>query len=118
MRCIKNFLSNENVVKGFKTVKNVATEGFKLVGPIAGVVLLSKVTGRSVCEKTYIGIVGYDDAVKAILHSSMWSDGKATVVSALKRDESSEFYSAIIDIVNSSMFSDDKVKLILSMNEE
>lgn len=117
MNKIKNLLTNENVTKGFNAIKKVAKEGVKLAAPIASMVLISKASGRITDDLCNNGIVWYDDAVKAILNSNMWSEDKTTAISALKRGKDSAFYSAIIEVAKSSMFSADKLKTILSINE-
>lgn len=64
-------------------------------------------------------IVGYSDAVKAIMNSNMFSGDKSQAVSVLKRYDSSEFYKAIISIANdSSVFSGDKVRMIKQLCED
>lgn len=63
-------------------------------------------------------IVGYKDAVGAIMDSNMFSHYKTEAVEALKRHESSDYYGAIIRIAkDSSMFSHDKVKMIKYLSE-
>ena len=63
-------------------------------------------------------IVGYKDAVGAIMDSAMFSHDKRDAVEALSRYESSEYYGAIVRIAkDSSMFSHDKVKMIKHLSE-
>lgn len=62
--------------------------------------------------------VGYDDAVGAIMDSSMFSHDKANAVAALKRYAGAEFYQAVIYIVNDpSTFSHDKAVMIEQLSE-
>lgn len=62
--------------------------------------------------------VGYDDAVSAIMKSSMYSHDKARAAAVLKRNENAEFYRAIVHIANDSKtYSHDKVKLIEELSE-
>lgn len=62
--------------------------------------------------------VGYDDAVKAIMSSSMFSHDKSEAVSALSPYKNESFYKAIVHIAkDSSMFSHDKVKMIKNLCE-
>ena len=62
--------------------------------------------------------VGYDDAVYAIMHSSMYSHDKADAVAALKRNETSAFYKAIVHIAkNSGTYSHDKLDMIQELNQ-
>ena len=61
----------------------------------------------------------YDDAVGAIMNSSMFSHDKRDAVSALKRYGTHEFYKAIIHVAkDSSMFSHDKVEMIKTLSEK
>ena len=60
----------------------------------------------------------YDDAVKAIMDSGMYSHDKADAVAALKRYGTSEFYRAIIHIAkDDSMYSHDKIDMIKALSE-
>jgi 2-hydroxy-3-keto-5-methylthiopentenyl-1-phosphate phosphatase len=62
--------------------------------------------------------VGYDDAVYAIMHSSMYSHDKSDAVAALKRNENSAFYKAIVHIAkNSDTYSHDKLSMIKELNQ-
>ncbi|MBO5319080.1 MAG: hypothetical protein J6B01_04640 [Ruminococcus sp.] len=64
-------------------------------------------------------IAGYDDAVGAIMKSSMYSHDKARAAAALKRNGSSEFYRAIIHVAkDSSMYSHDKVDMIEELSQD
>ena len=61
----------------------------------------------------------YDDAVKAIMESGMYSHDKANAVAALKRYGTSEFYRAIIHIAkDDSMYSHDKIDMIKALSEK
>jgi hypothetical protein len=63
-------------------------------------------------------ITGYDDAVEAITRSKMYSHDKTDAVTALKRNEASSFYRAVIHIANDDdMYSHDKVRMIKALNE-
>lgn len=56
---------------------------------------------------------GYDDAVEAIMDSSMFSHDKREAVAALSRYGDAKFYRAIVHIAkDSSMFSHDKADMI------
>lgn len=63
--------------------------------------------------------VGYDDAIHAIMHSSMYSHDKSHAAAALKRNGNSEFYKAIVHIAkDSDTFSHDKVDLIRELSQD
>lgn len=59
----------------------------------------------------------YDDAIKAINDSDMWSNDKSEAISIIRRDEISEYYNAIISIVDSDMWSKDKLESIKNINK-
>jgi hypothetical protein len=61
---------------------------------------------------------GYDDAVKAIMDSDMYSHDKQSAVSALKLHGTAEFYKAIVYITNSGMYSHEKVESIKRLCEK
>ena len=61
--------------------------------------------------------VGYEDAVKAIMASDMYSHDKRDAIEALNRHETADYYGAIVHIAkDSSMFSHDKVKMIKNLS--
>ena len=63
-------------------------------------------------------LVGYDDAIHAIMHSSMYSHDKADAAAALKRYGDTAFYKAIVHIVkDSSTYSHDKLKMIKELSQ-
>ena len=114
---MKNFshvLSNEKL----KAVGRFLKESCKVIIPIVGSALLSQ-TGRYALEQIrYCGNVGYGDAVRAIANSDMFSGDQAKALTALRRDETSEFYKAIIETARStSMFSGAKASVIIRMCE-
>ena len=62
--------------------------------------------------------VGYDDAVHAIMCSSMFSHDKANAAAVLKTDGDAVFYKAIVHIANDSdTFSHDKLNLIEQLSQ-
>ena len=102
----------------WKPIKDFA----ELLGGAACYVLMltasSKVMERvtAVPESTF---AGYDDAIGAIMKSSMYSHDKANAAAALKRNGSSSFYKAIIHIAkDSSMYSHDKVDMIRELSQD
>lgn len=122
MNKIASILKNENVRKGIVTICNAAKKVSEVAIPIAGAVLIMKLSKndnvRNVYEYVNAGYVGYDDAIDAIANSYMSSSDKSKSMSAIKMGRSSEYYSAVISIVDSYMCSSDKVKAIENMNEQ
>ena len=95
-----------NIVKGLKTIGSFAVE---VVCPVV-------VAGFIMCGTSgYKRVYSYNDAVIAIMESSLWSDYKARAVSALPLYARPALYEAVIGVVRSSMFSDDKLNTILKM---
>lgn len=56
--------------------------------------------------------VGYHDAVRAIMGSNMFASDKRECIALIKRDDSADYYRAVIEIAQSSMFGSDKVATI------
>ena len=63
------------------------------------------------------GEAEYNDAVKAVVSSDMYSHDMSTVIEALKKDADTTYYGAIISIVNSNMYSHEKVKTIIDISK-
>lgn len=62
--------------------------------------------------------VTYGDAVKAIMDSDMWSHDKEYAIAALKRYETTDYYSAIVNIVSGTdAWSHDKVKMVQNLSK-
>lgn len=98
-----------DVKNGLKTVGTFAKDVLEVVSPfvIAGVLL-----GKPSKPKT---VVKYNDVIKVVMGSGLWSEDKAKVVSVLPMDGSPELYEAVIYVVKSALWSKDKVKLILKL---
>lgn len=112
MKGIKNFVTKERV----DAVVEIGRKGLNYAIPILGVVLFSSTATNKLDVMRYnTGTVKYDDAVRAIMRSSMWSEDKSKAVAMLRVDGGSDFYKAVIDIVKSSMWSEDKLKTIQDM---
>lgn len=84
--------------------------GFMCVGPrvIEEVVVTTKYA---------IGKVNYNDAVKAIMSSSMLDSGKTEALALLKNDRDNEYYKAIIQVLSSDMLGSKKVESIRELSE-
>lgn len=99
------------------TVKNIA-KGLKgVIIPIAGVVLSSITISDLLDAFRYSGNVKYDDAVKVIMNSYMLNSYKTEAINVLKRDESPDYYRAVISTVNSDMMGSYKVDTIRNMSK-
>lgn len=87
----------------------------ELIGGATCYVLLTAAsrTALGYVTDNYISKAGYDEAVKAIMDSGMYSHDKCEAVNAIKRDEDDEFYKAIIHIAKDSrLYSHDKLKIL------
>jgi hypothetical protein len=74
---------------------------------------------ENVTTGTDISTAGYDDAVEAIMSSSMFSSDKREAISALDRYGNGQFYKAVVRIANdSSMFSHDKADMIRELSNK
>lgn len=102
----------------WKPVKDIA----ELVGGAVSYVLIVAAYGKvmeRITEVPESSFAGYDDAIAAIMKSSMYSHDKAHAATALKRDGNSAFYKAIIHIAkDSSMYSHDKVDMIRELSQD
>ena len=107
---------NKNVLDG---AMKVAKRGLRIVGPILVAAWYNKSTIQNVMEDIRLsGNVGYDDAVKVITNSVMYSSDKCDAVELLMTGQDSEYYKAIINVVRANMYSSDKLDLIRTMNNK
>lgn len=94
----------------------------ELVGGAVSYVLVLAAYGKfmeRITEVPESSFAGYDDAIGAIMKSSMYSHDKANAAAALKRNGSSAFYKAIIHVAkDSSMYSHDKVNMIRELSQD
>lgn len=102
----------------WKPVKDIA----ELVGGAVAyglvVAAYSKVV-KNITEFPENSFAGYDDAIGAIMNSSMYSHDKSKAAAVLKRNGNSAFYKAIIHIAkDSSMYSHDKVDMIKELSQD
>lgn len=70
------------------------------------------------CSSITDEIVGYSDAVDAIINSDMLGSYKREAVDALLKDQDNEFYKAVIHIVNSDMLGSYKLDSIKRLCEK
>ena len=94
---------------GLKAVGSIAKGAFEIFSTIvvAGL-LVAKATGNK-------PIVTYNDAMKAVMNSSLWSEDKVTVIDALKPNYKPELYLAVVEVLESSLWGEDKVDVIVKM---
>ena len=110
-------IGKENIKNGLDCAMGIAKKSMRILGPIAVAVWYNKSTVQDVMnEIRYNGNVKYDDAVKVITDSGMYSGDKCDAISLLKTGESSEYYKAIVNVVRSNMYSSDKLEMIQTMN--
>lgn len=97
------------IKNGLKAVGSFAKDVLEVVSPfvIAGVLFGKPTENKS--------IIKYNDVIKVVMNSSLWSADKTKVVEALPMDGSPELYKAVIYVINSTLWSEDKVKLILKL---
>ena len=107
-------LNNENVKNGLQVAGSIAKRVLSAVGPL---VVARVLLGNPFDNKNAMGggNASYNDAVNAILNSSMWAEDKSKAVSELKMDMRPEVYKAVIEVAKTSMFSEDKCNTIIKM---
>lgn len=101
--------------KNLKTVGQVAKRSCNVIVPVLVMALSTLSVGEVMDVIHYNGNVGYDDAVKVIMNSSIPSYDKSRIMQFLKRDENSEYYKAVIHTIKSSMSSYTKVEIIQNL---
>ncbi|MBO5319007.1 MAG: hypothetical protein J6B01_04870 [Ruminococcus sp.] len=102
--------SIEKGLKKFNKGHGMLLAGLAMVG-------IDKVSKGLANKNRAERVIGYDDAIKAIMYSSSYDSFKREATSLVKFGQSPEYYGAIIRVVHSSMFSSSKIKAIKSINE-
>ena len=93
----------------------VLKEGCKLIVPIMILGVIGTME-KKVQNITYVaGEANYGNTVKAIMESDMFSSDKNKLILVIPRDEDSQFYFGVIEIVKSDMFSSNKVNSVKNM---
>ena len=94
---------------GMKAVGKLAKGVFEVVSTVlvAGL-LVAKASGNK-------PIVTYNDAMNAVMNSSLWSEDKVKVIDVLKPNYKPELYEAVIGVLESSLWGEDKVEVIVKM---
>lgn len=72
--------------------------------------LISKKDGKQHIHHNIVAT--YDDAVMAIMQSSMLSSDRSKAVTLVPKDATSTLYKAIINVIESDMLSSDKIETI------
>lgn len=99
-------------------VVNTIKTGFSFAAAVAVVVLPNLSTLKEVADDMrYRGKVTYNDAIDAILHSTIYSSDKTKLVMMLPKDRDVEFYKSIVSILNSTIYSGDKFTIIKDICE-
>lgn len=104
--------------KGLVNAVKIAKGGCNIILPLIGTMVFADLAKDVLDDIRYSGKVGYDDAVKAILDSGMFSNQKQEAISVLKVGENSDFYKAVISVARSSMLSYNKLETIKNMNKK
>ena len=101
------------VINFNKEVVGVAMKkGGKVVLYCGSIILPYLLNVDKTVVKCTMGVVDYEDAIGAIMDSSMWSNDKVKLMDIVKRDGDATYYKSVINIANSRMFSTDKVAAI------
>lgn len=103
-----------NITKG--NIGPIVLQGCKIA--LCGLVTVLPYVSKDIVEKMrYSGNVKYSDAVNVILSSTMFSSDKNKMIELLKSDVDADYYRSIIHVVESSMYSGDKVEAIKTINK-
>ena len=103
-----------NITKG--NVGPIVIQGCKLA--LCGLVTILPYVSKDIVEKLrYSGNVKYSDAVNVILSGTMFSTDKNKMMELLKPNEDADYYRSVIHVVESSMYSGDKVEAIKTINK-
>ena len=112
-------LNKESIVRGLTCVAGVAKKGIRVIGPVTIAAVYNRSTIQKVVEEIrYSGNVGYDDVIKVITDSGMYSSDKCRAVELLRGDGDSEYYKAVVNIVRSDGYSSSKLAMIETMNKK
>lgn len=95
-----------------KVVGSIAKRITRVVAPFT---VMGLVASKSTKDKK---VTTYNDAVSAILRSTMLEVDKTRTIAGLKPEQSSEIYEAVISVIKSSMHSDSKRKTILDITKQ
>lgn len=94
-----------------ETLNSVFRTAGKIV-VIGTLLTLSRMTRVECVTTDDYRTVGYYDAVRAIMGTSMFASDKRACVEIMKRDAGTDYYRAVIEIAESSMFGSDKIAAI------
>lgn len=98
-----------------KTVGQAAGAVCKLMGyALVGACCLSGTRMQNMISFD-TGSASYSDTVRAIMSCDMWDNDKNKAVNMLPKDGTPDFYSAVISVVRSNMWSKNKVNAIENM---
>lgn len=100
-------MKNETFKRVLGTICKIAVAGAFLSLP--------RVTKVTYIREDSCSTVGYYDAVRAIMNTSMFASDKRACVAAMKRDGESDYYRAVIEIVQGEMFASDKLATIKTL---
>ena len=109
---VKDVLNNEYVKKGLTTMGNVLKTGISIVAPILVTTVATGAAKQLQDKVQFAGVVGYGDAVKAILESDLYSSAMEEAISLLDKGRDVEYYKAIVRVVNSNTYSSAKLRMI------
>lgn len=114
MAKISFVLSNEKL----RAIGEFLKKNSEIIIPLVEETTRIQTGGYALEQIRYCENVGYGDAVSAIVNSDMLSCDQEKALAVLRRDETSDFYKAIIETARAtSMLSNTKKNVIISMCE-
>ena len=99
-----------------EAVGKIAKGSFSVISFVA-MGILSNLSADDVKSIVRRGKVTYDDAVGAIMDSNLFNADKRRASDLLPHDGEIEMYKAVIQVVKSNLFSEEKVQTIESICE-
>lgn len=115
---INDLLNNEIVKKGLHKTLEVVKTGVSIAAPFMITAALNGTTKRVQDKVRFCGDVGYDDAVRAILESDMFSSSMDEALKLLQKGKDQEYYKSVIRVVESDTYSSTKMTMIKTINEK
>ena len=117
MKGLDKVLQSEGFKNGMKEAANWVKNGCAIAVPILVMSIVDSSAKRVSNKIHFERKVGYDDAVKAILDSSMLSSYKREAVALLNKNDDSDYYKAVVYAINSSLLSGDKIEMIKNLSK-
>lgn len=112
-------MNTEIIRKGLDGALTIGKKSMRVIGPVLVAVWYNKSSIQKVLNDIHLsGNIGYEDAVKVIMDSVMYSGDKQKAVELLLTGQDSEYYRSVVSVLKSVMYSGDKLKMIETLNSK